>query len=474
MTKKSSGEILELGDINAPSGDADAWTAGIDVINEWGERWCTRIAVCGTTREDAIALRRRVFEGLATGREGRGTAVAPHTATPAADRAVSERQAFESALEAAGHEPVKWNDDGDRPLFREDAAMYFGWQLARESAALPADRAELAAECKRLALVYMNQGAKQQKLFAAIDALARSTDAPSGLPVLSEHAVLHALDMARTESHKQGDRALWMAFAEALRRQWSCMPRIATPPAAATSTPCASGEADEIAKLRAQVEELQAEVDDLNVNDERDVWPDWASAILKTVREYSGYDGYDDQDGIDLPAEVSECLAELNAIAERANKARDEALAATQAPAVPASSERAWVYRLNLLKSCANWLEARSHAKVLEIQPDPVEGGGYASLMRNYAQDLRTIREVLARTPTAGNTEDARSMGAVSDTQMLDFLARLGDFSAGSVPSIPHDYEVRTEDDRVFKGESLRGCIRAALTQAASTGGAAS
>src|ERR1700686_2768651 len=53
----------------------------------------------------------------------------------------------------------------------------------------------------------------------------------------------------------------------------------ATPEAAAPAG-TASARGEEIARLKAQVEELQAEVDDLNVNDERDVWPGWAEPIL--------------------------------------------------------------------------------------------------------------------------------------------------------------------------------------------------
>ncbi len=53
-------------------------------------------------------------------------------------------------------------------------------------------------------------------------------------------------------------------------------------------------------------------------------------------------------------------------------------------------------YWRNLLESCANWLDTRSRCQVLHIQPDPEEGGGYASLMRIYAENLRELNAILA------------------------------------------------------------------------------
>ena len=43
------------------------------------------------------------------------------------------------------------------------------------------------------------------------------------VPMCSENAVLHALDMARTESRKQGDQALFLAFGRAMWRQFNAM-----------------------------------------------------------------------------------------------------------------------------------------------------------------------------------------------------------------------------------------------------------
>ncbi len=43
------------------------------------------------------------------------------------------------------------------------------------------------------------------------------------LPLLLENAVLHAVQMAQTDSRGQGDVAFWVALAEHLRVQWNCV-----------------------------------------------------------------------------------------------------------------------------------------------------------------------------------------------------------------------------------------------------------
>jgi hypothetical protein len=42
-------------------------------------------------------------------------------------------------------------------------------------------------------------------------------------------------------------------------------------------------------------------------------WPEWTTDILKMVREESGYDGYDDAEGVDVAEEVRELIAEFKA-----------------------------------------------------------------------------------------------------------------------------------------------------------------
>lgn len=45
----------------------------------------------------------------------------------------------------------------------------------------------------------------------------------AAVPMCSEQAVLHALTMARSETHQQGDAALWQAFGRAMWRQFNAM-----------------------------------------------------------------------------------------------------------------------------------------------------------------------------------------------------------------------------------------------------------
>ncbi len=76
-------------------------------------------------------------------------------------------------------------------------------------------------------------------------------------------------------------------------------------------------------KAEARVEELEAELDAKQAElDEalHQPWPEWAKQVLKMTRDLSGYDGYDDQDGIDVAEEVREAYAELTSQIERMRK----------------------------------------------------------------------------------------------------------------------------------------------------------
>jgi hypothetical protein len=84
--------------------------------------------------------------------------------------------------------------------------------------------------------------------------------------------------------------------------------------------------------------ELQAALDDMEAErDEalRGPWPEWAERIRKRVRKSSGYDGYDDAEGVDLPGEVSEHLDELEAMLERQETELKAARASLPTSGVP-------------------------------------------------------------------------------------------------------------------------------------------
>lgn len=56
-----------------------------------------------------------------------------------------------------------------------------------------------------------------------VPAAAAPAAAPAAVPMCSEQAVLHALTMARGETHQQGDAALCQAFGRAMWRQFNSM-----------------------------------------------------------------------------------------------------------------------------------------------------------------------------------------------------------------------------------------------------------
>jgi len=113
----------------------------------------------------------------------------------------------------------------------------------------------------------------------------------------------------------------------------------------------------------ASIAELEADLDDMTA--ERDdalqqPWPEWATKTLAVVREFSGYDGFDDADsGVDLPEETRECLAEVSAQAER-YRAKVAELEAERVGLVAAERERcAALCSKAMPQPVANWSDAQ-------------------------------------------------------------------------------------------------------------------
>lgn len=94
----------------------------------------------------------------------------------------------------------------------------------------------------------------------------------------------------------------------------------------------AQGSVAEVAEREAQLSARVAELEKEKQTDEEEIarledelsdaryepWPEWARKVLAVIRKRSGYDGYDDaENGVDLPEELDETMAELEREAER-------------------------------------------------------------------------------------------------------------------------------------------------------------
>jgi hypothetical protein len=135
----------------------------------------------------------------------------------------------------------------------------------------------------------------------------------------------------------------------------------------------------EVEALKSRISGLEAELDDAEAEkDEPEIWPSWAEAVLKLIRTRTGYDGYDDQDGVDLPTELEECFLEL------------EAFAASKSAQPVAQEPLSYVDLRRIANQCglgANEVSARTQATVdnfaraieaahgIGIKPTSAEGG---------------------------------------------------------------------------------------------------
>lgn len=100
---------------------------------------------------------------------------------------------------------------------------------------------------------------------------------------------------------------------------------LSQPPAVAASSPATA--VDAVESLRAELDDMREQRDEAL----RGPWKDWAERLMNRVRKGSGYDGYDDADGVDLAGEVIEHLD----IVEADNERLAAELAALQASRQP-------------------------------------------------------------------------------------------------------------------------------------------
>lgn len=134
--------------------------------------------------------------------------------------------------------------------------------------------------------------------------------------------------------------------------------------------------------LEARAQEIALLV---NENDElrRHPWPGWASNVLTVIRSRSGYDGYDDAiDGVDLPAELEETIAELEHQVEMLKRAGDANL--------------------------RQWGDAHQRAEAAERERDALKAEN---------ERLREALEGIAKFPNPPTVSFARARAALHPTQ---------------------------------------------------------
>lgn len=133
---------------------------------------------------------------------------------------------------------------------------------------------------------------------------------------------------------------------------------------------------------RAYAVRLETEVEDLRAVP----WPQWAIDCLKLVRDESGYDGYDDADGVDLPDELSELINELR---HQADKNVAEARASRKLDEAERGAEH---YRVKSTTLRADLAAAREALERLERANDEV---ARCTTRERYLTDLADIQPAL-------------------------------------------------------------------------------
>lgn len=156
----------------------------------------------------------------------------------------------------------------------------------------------------------------------------------------------------------------------------------------------------EVAALKAENERLKEVIagleDDLD-DARQEPWPEWAKAVVKVIREHTGYDGYDDAtEGVDMPAELAECLSELSSEANRqkARAAAAEAREKTLREAAVPEELRKLTFAIQHNPNCSRpWLIRRPGRRgLIDLKP---YGNGLPRV-KHETEDLLFFGKTLA------------------------------------------------------------------------------
>jgi hypothetical protein len=126
-----------------------------------------------------------------------------------------------------------------------------------------------------------------------------------------------------------------------------------------------------IQRLQSENERLEDELDEARYAP----WPEWVKKVLAVIRERSGYDGHDDAiDGVDLPAELDECMSELERMAEKHYQA---ARAERETEQYKSSAAH---YQMKFNEHCKRVEDAETRAEQAEAKAARLEGAAQEAI----------------------------------------------------------------------------------------------
>lgn len=110
---------------------------------------------------------------------------------------------------------------------------------------------------------------------------------------------------------------------------------------------------------------------------DENLWPEWATTCLKLIREVSGYDGYDDAEGVDLPEELRELIHELSRS--------------------PGMNDRRTMGNMNDRITAFLKIESRLNQIIREGAPDAAKVIAFDMVLDNSKQHQKALTEKLNR-----------------------------------------------------------------------------